>query len=101
MDNKFDLDLALIPKELKILLQLIVTEEDEQLQTKKILVRMDWNSFIELAIHHRIYPLIYLKIKEHDRTELIPNEVVQIISNKCKQNTFQMLLFKWGNGTDK
>ena len=89
MDNKFDLDLALIPKELKILLQLIVTEADEQLN-KEDFSQLDWNSFIELAIHHRIYPLLYSKLKNIS-TELIPNEVVQIISNKCKQNTFHML----------
>ena len=43
MDNKFDLDLALIPKELKILLQLIVTEADEQLN-KEDFSQLDWNS---------------------------------------------------------
>ena len=66
MENKFDLDLALIPKELKILLEINRHEKQiEQLQTKKSLINIDWNFFIELAIHHRIYPLLYSKLKRY------------------------------------
>ena len=35
MDNKFDLDLALIPKELKLLLELISKKSHEQLKQRR------------------------------------------------------------------
>ena len=39
---------------------------------------IDWNLFIELALHHRVYPLLYAKIKSVPN-ELVPKFVIQVI----------------------
>ena len=40
--------------------------------------KIDWKLFIELALHHRVYPLLYTKMKAVSN-ELIPNFVIQKI----------------------
>ena len=41
-------------------------------------------------MHHRVYPVIYQKLKQVDE-ERIPSHVVQTLNRKYKNNTFQML----------
>lgn len=92
MDHKFQLDLTLMPKELKILLELIKDENDEHIQEHKNewFTNMDWDYFLKLAMHHRIYPLMYLKLKEV-APELTPSHVLQALRSEYQKNTFQML----------
>lgn len=51
---------------------------------------IDWEVFLEQAVHHRVYPVIYQKLKQVDK-ELIPSHIVQTLTRKYKRNTFQML----------
>lgn len=92
MDHKFQLDLTLMPKELKVLLELIKDNNDEHIYQHKNewFASMDWNYFLKLAMHHRIYPLVYLKLKEA-ASELTPSHVLQALQIEYKKNTFQML----------
>lgn len=89
MENNVGLDLTRIPKELKLLLELISIESHEQIKQQDAR-GIDWNLFIELALHHRIYPLLYSKLKNKG-INFIPDQVIQIVENVCKRNTFQML----------
>lgn len=92
MDHKFQLDLTLMPKELKVLLELIKDNNDEHIYQHKNewFASIDWNYFLQLAMHHRIYPLVYLKLKEV-ASELTPSHVLQALQIEYKKNTFQML----------
>lgn len=92
MDHKFQLDLTLMPKELKILLELIKDDNDEHIHQRKNVwfTSMDWDYFLKLAMHHRIYPLVYLKLKEV-ASELTPSYVLQTLQVEYQKNTFQML----------
>ena len=92
MDNNVQLDLALMPKELKILLELIKDDNDEHIHQHKSewFTNMDWDYFLKLAMHHRIYPLVYLKVKEI-ASELAPSHVLQTLQIEYQKNTFQML----------
>ncbi|MEH7011467.1 nucleotidyltransferase family protein [Neobacillus niacini] len=92
MNDNFNLDLEGLPKELKLILEIIKIENDQNLQLKKIeqISDVDWNHFLELAIHHRLYPLLYSKIKMIDQ-KILPKFVVQTIFQEYKKNTFQML----------
>jgi hypothetical protein len=92
MVKDFNQNLNNIPKELKLILELLNMNDDRNdssstnLSTKDI----DWHLFIELAMHHRIYPSLYKKIKGISK-EIIPEKVIKILCNKYKANTFQML----------
>lgn len=61
------------------------------MDAKKELVKdIDWELFLKLANHHRIYPIIYLKIKMIDGN-MIPTRVIEILHQKYKENTYHML----------
>lgn len=92
MNTKFELDLTFIPKELKVLLELIQDKNDEYIQENKDewFIDIDWDYFLKLAMHHRIYPLVYLKLKEVG-SDLIPSQVLQTLQAHYQKNTFQML----------
>lgn len=92
METNYSLDLALIPKELKILLEIVNMKEGEQIQTTDVerLDEINWNVFVNLALHHRVYPLICSKLKKLDH-HFIPEKVCEFLYKKYKRNTFQML----------
>lgn len=62
MDTGCNLDLSHLPKELKLLLE-IIKKEDKEIQTiqKDWFIDIDWNKFVKLALHHRMYPLFIQK----------------------------------------
>ncbi|WP_459501934.1 nucleotidyltransferase domain-containing protein [Bacillus sp. C1] len=91
MDTGCNLNLSHLPKELKLLLE-IIKKEDKELQTipKDWFIDIDWNKFLKLALHHRMYAFIYTKMKNIDK-QRIPSQVVQVLSTYFKRNTFHML----------
>ncbi|WP_336866212.1 nucleotidyltransferase family protein [Peribacillus frigoritolerans] len=86
------IDLSIMPKELRLLLQIINMEnkKDTELLKEKYFIDIDWELFLELARHHRIYPLVYSKLKKID-VKLIPLYVIETMHQDYKENTFQML----------
>lgn len=92
MNDKIQLDLTLIPKELKLLLELIKDDNDKNIQQhkEKLFMDIDWDYFLKLAMHHRIYPLAYLRLKEV-AIELTPTHVLHSLEAEYKKNTFKML----------
>ncbi|MRH42716.1 Renal dipeptidase [Aquibacillus halophilus] len=91
MDNKYRLELAGISKELLLILEFLKRDEYAPLIEPQLLINVDWNLFINLVNHHRLYPLLYRKLKLVKKG-LIPKFVIEYIEQKYKQNTFQMLL---------
>lgn len=92
MQNGYELDLYHVPKELKLQLEIMKRENSEDLQAidKNWYTNIDWNKFLELAIHHRVYSFIYPKLKKIDK-KLIPAYVMETLQRDFKINTFQML----------
>lgn len=92
MHNGYELDLYHVPKELKLQFEIMKRENSEDLQEidKDWFTNIDWNKFLELAMHHRTYSLIYSKITEVEE-KLIPTRVIQALRQYFKINTFQML----------
>ncbi|MFA1508061.1 nucleotidyltransferase family protein [Priestia aryabhattai] len=92
MCNRFQLDSTLMPKELKILLELIKSDNDKNLQQYKNewFTHLDWDYLLKLAMHHRVYPLVYLKLKEVI-PDMTPVYVLQALEVEYKKNTFKML----------
>lgn len=92
MDNNFKLDLTLLSKELKLLLELMKEENEENIQRNKedLFATIDWDHFLQLTKHHRVYPLIYMRLKSMDES-LVPKEVIETLYEEYKRNTFQMI----------
>ncbi|WP_078428887.1 nucleotidyltransferase family protein [Alkalihalobacterium alkalinitrilicum] len=92
MDNHYALNLSDLPKELMLILELIKEQDDLARFTDKkdLLLEVNWDLFLELAMHHRVYPLLHSKLKKiNDST--IPANVLQSLTFQYKRNTFQML----------
>ncbi|MEI2472892.1 nucleotidyltransferase family protein [Peribacillus frigoritolerans] len=82
-----------ISKELMLLLEIIKVEQDDNIGVslkKEVYSDFDWDLFLQLAIHHRVYPIIYSKIKRLEEKR-IPSYVFQTLNKEYKQNTFKML----------
>ncbi|SEC07680.1 nucleotidyltransferase family protein [Paenibacillus sp. GP183] len=92
MDNDFRLDVSHFPKELTLLLSIMKMEKGESLPShiKQWVDEIDWDYFLTLVSHHRVYPVIYKKLRNIDET-WIPNYVIQTLRIDYQKNTFQML----------
>jgi hypothetical protein len=92
MDIDFRLDLSLFPKELTLLLSLISRDKSSSFLSdhKELLGEIDWDRFLKLARHHRVYPVLYRKLQTIDAT-WVPLHVIQSLRNDYQSNTFQML----------
>ncbi|WP_017378583.1 nucleotidyltransferase domain-containing protein [Paenisporosarcina sp. TG-14] len=93
MNNNYDLDLSTSPKELTLILTIMTTENgDSDLTfTNEFFTEIDWDLFNQLAIHHRVYPLIYTKLVQMKEQKLIPQKIIQLLGDEYKKNTFNML----------
>lgn len=92
MVAKYELDFTLLSRELKLLLELIKTDNDEHIKLKQDewFKDINWDSFLQLVKHHRVYPLIYMKLKDIDKGS-IPENMMQILYGEYRKNTLQML----------
>lgn len=92
MNTDFHPDVTRFPKELTLMLMLLNLEEGESVLPGNVdrLEEIDWNYFIELARHHRIFPIVYLKLRRSHIT-WIPPHVVQTLYRDYKVNTMLML----------
>ncbi|MFZ3579504.1 nucleotidyltransferase domain-containing protein [Virgibacillus sp. DJP39] len=86
------LNLERIPKELVLILELL--KEGNETYIKKhqtaLCNAIDWDIFIEQVMHHRVYPILYSKIKQLDKN-LVPPRILALLKQQYKRNTFQML----------
>ena len=81
------LQLQEIPKEVRLMLDII---KEESISSQTISINIDWDIFLSYAIHHRLFPRIYLKIKDIESSK-IPLTVIEKLSFLYKRNTLQML----------
>jgi hypothetical protein len=80
-----------LSKELKLLLQFLKVENTQTLFDKQECFHdIDWANFLLLARHHRIYPMIYQRLKKLGHPS-IPSHVMESLHKGYMKNTFQML----------
>jgi Uncharacterised nucleotidyltransferase len=84
--GNINLDFNSVPKELIVLVNILKENKNE------IPGEVDWNLFLDLAFHHRLYPLIYSQLKRKG-LKWIPQYVIHALEKQYKQNTFRMLHF--------
>lgn len=92
MGSVWNLNVAELTKELKLLLLFMKREsEGNKLSySEELFIDMDWNLFLELTRHHRVYPYIFNQVKHID-SSLIPSFVIQELRQEYQRNTFHML----------
>ena len=78
-------------KELQLLLHFLKRNENGLYETKEEKLNdIDWNLFIQLSIHHRVFPIIYKRINNLKNSQ-IPSHVVQVLHKHYQNNVFRML----------
>ncbi|MEH7096696.1 nucleotidyltransferase domain-containing protein [Neobacillus vireti] len=95
MKRNASLNLTLVPEELKLILEIIRVGKTGNKQIhekwKSVSNNLDWDLFLELAIHHRLYPILYSYLKKVDTYSIIPCQMIKKLSQLYKINTLQML----------
>ncbi|MDP4083162.1 MAG: nucleotidyltransferase family protein [Bacillota bacterium] len=92
MNNHFNFELTQFPKEMKLLLSLLKTERKEEILfwNEDWFQNFDWKLFLDLAVHHRVFPILYQKVKSLEN-EHIPSFVIQFLQKEYQKNVFRML----------
>jgi hypothetical protein len=87
--NNTAIDITNIPIELKLILE-ILKVENNVIDIEGYLEEIDWELFIQLSLHHRVYPMLYSKLLSNV-CSVIPKEIVETLAIKYRNNTFNML----------
>lgn len=82
------LDINSLTREMKLLL-LLVQSDDDSLFGEVDFDNIDWNTFLELVYHHRLYPLVYTKMKRIGLE--VPERVLDKLKKQYQENTYRML----------
>jgi hypothetical protein len=90
MTELLNLDISRIPKELQLIIELIKVDRITILEDSLLFQNIDWDQFFDMAMHHRVYSMLYLKIKQHKRYP-VPNYIIDLLAREYQKNTFQML----------
>jgi len=89
--KQIDLDISNVPKELCFMIELLKGADNAK-NNPNIYENINWETFIKLSFHHRLYPIIYPKLKQFNK-EVVPQNVLNYISFHYKRNTLNMLRF--------
>lgn len=89
MNKNTDINLANIPQELILIMDIIKSEKNNDLLNNS-LIDIDWELFVQLAIHHRLYPILYPRLTKLKRN-LIPGSALKRLNALFMKNTFEML----------
>ncbi|WP_308638139.1 nucleotidyltransferase domain-containing protein [Paenibacillus silvisoli] len=90
MENDRTLDRSAFPDELNVMLAFMQMNDDPQAQVrvKPSVPNIDWNQFLKLVRHHRVYPQLHAQLKN---SQLIPADVLQALHLDYGKNAFRML----------
>lgn len=83
--DKVCLNIENVPGELNLILKML----NGSIVNKEDTIDIDWETFIELSIHHRLFPVLYPITKQFNI--LIPETVIRQLFHLYQTNTFQML----------
>jgi hypothetical protein len=92
MEKPSTLELQQLPQELMLLLAFMKLSDDETgfKYHQELFADVNWGRFLQLAMHHRVYPLLYTRLKNADE-RWIPLRVIQTLHQEYRRNTLQML----------
>lgn len=78
-------------KELRLMLSLLKDNISEAWKNEE-LRDVDWSLFVRYVRHHRVFPAVYLRLKELNCTE-VPQSVMHALSTQYRRNALRMLQF--------
>ncbi|WP_420491145.1 nucleotidyltransferase domain-containing protein [Neobacillus vireti] len=90
MENIMNEKIKQFPKELNLLLSMLKKEDNVIVFKKEHFENIKWDIFIQLSKHHRVFPIIYKRIRELEGN-YIPPAVLQALSQIYQRNIFRML----------
>ncbi|SFL15921.1 Uncharacterised nucleotidyltransferase [Paenibacillus sp. 1_12] len=92
MGNKERLHWGSLSKELRLLLFMMGPEQKDanHQNDMELFQNIDWEHFLNLVSHHRLFSLVYKKIRTLDK-QSFPTQVVQTLQQEYKLNTYEML----------
>ncbi len=92
MAKPFELNMSKIPHELTVILALMQAGSTsvERCQIEPKLASVDWDQFMELTLHHRVYPSVYKQLKQLN-SDHVPERVMKTLAGLYQHNTFEML----------
>jgi hypothetical protein len=93
VEKLFNEQLKQFSKELQLLLIYMKTDFDESKINKRFFEDINWDTFLQLAKHHRVFPVIYKKLKDSSYEKYIPTSVLQPLFKEYQKNIFRMLYF--------
>lgn len=79
-----------VSKELSFLLFILREDLLDEGILKSYTSDLDWTLFVKLVMHHRVYPLVYMKFTVLN-TSLIPANVMEKLHHYYQTNTMKML----------
>lgn len=92
MEHVADFDVKNIPYELRAALSMLKTKDLISLQSilSNLPSNFSWERFLDYAIHHRIFPMLYPKLMDINK-EIFPNSIFNQLEGLYKHNTLKML----------
>lgn len=90
MKNRFNLNLAELSIEMKLLLRIMKSATGHLGSANDVHETIDWNHFLQLTRHHRVYPMVYKMVKNIGIEE-IPSGIVHKLESIYRKNTLRML----------
>lgn len=92
MNNDGTLPIKDLSDELKLMLTLLSNDDgvDINFDLQELIQRADWDRFIELARHHRVFPSLNRRLQDM-KSEDIPTFVTHMFHRDYYRNTLQML----------
>ena len=87
------LDLTRLPKEVLLILEVLKDKEVDLKRDflERLSEEVNWQLFLEYAIHHRVYPTLYRQLKNYKDQLKVPTFIMQSLEQLYKENTFKML----------
>ncbi|MCM3574680.1 nucleotidyltransferase family protein [Mesobacillus subterraneus] len=91
MEGIYKLDLKDIPPELKLLIFILNSENEEDIYDElNSKLDIDWKLFLNLSFHHRVFPSIASKLKAI-KANIVPEFVISNLNKAYRNNTINML----------
>lgn len=88
MSARQELDFKRIPQELKLILELLSDQGELNIALYQ---HINWDRFLMLTVHHRVFPTVYKRLNRINVTGSVPNYVMDSLADYYRKNTFRML----------
>ena len=90
LEDAIKLDMSDISKEMSFLLFILRDHTQDEMLIQQYTADLDWPLFMKLVMHHRVHPLVHLKLKGLS-SSIIPAHVKESLHIEYHKNTMKML----------